>query len=498
MTNLSSVVKTKRVRNAVYNKPVVGIDEDTGEIVADFDSSGLPPVEMGDMHFLYRFIGEELELDDGTAEFHCTKIESIDIANAYLIEKALTSDSSSSQSSSLRQSSQALREYFQYLYDNNLSWHDFSPINREKPTYRFRRFLKRLANIGVEKEEDRIDEPLAVSTVKAYMRCVVNFYKILIEKGFKFNEAPYEYEEVTIYAENQSPNSMQKYRKIVIPSSNLRIKAKSQKSTIPNYLRAMSEYEFEQFDRQFRLRGWGVRKQVDGKLTRVNISTEIKLQLLLCRYAGLRTEESASIRLFQIFKPNEHQLKTGYVDIHLSPENFNDVKFDKARKVEVPANLMLSMYEYTKKSEYRAKKKKYTEKHPDANPKKIPAFINDDGNKVASNSLTTRFSEIRRAINLEQGINFTHKNHNLRSTYAVTRLRDRAKIHVAHGSQPYEAWEKALDHVKNRLGHESIATTQIYLLQAQDTTLEIDETVESILEFADNITPSKFQVFNED
>ncbi|WP_036800556.1 site-specific integrase [Photobacterium marinum] len=493
-TEICSYIKLRKVKDVYYRRPIC-IDEDTGELINELDMDSAP-IYLGNISFLFSFSVEEKYDKSGKhIDSKFIGVEPVDVANAFLIETALNGEAQDPDTT--KQMSDALRHYFQFLADKGLEWDKMPEIRRERPTFRFKRFMEQSANINVRNEADRTDDPLAISTVKAYMRHVTNFYKQMIKWRIPFENEPFNYEEVNVSIE-ASASDMSANQNMKITTTDLRIKAKTQKEEVANHLRSMSEGEWAAFDEVLRVDGFSLRKDKHkNQLVPMKLSIEVQYQMMLMRYSGLRIEEAASVRKPQIFKPTEEQLRKGYVEVRLSPSNFNKTKGDKSRTIEVPSRLMLNLYHYIKSKRYRTRESKYLEKHPAHVLAQVPLFINKSGCKVSASSLTTRFNEICLAIEQKLEQPFSHKTHNMRATYAVFRLRERAESLMEAGLPPAEAWSRSLDHVRCCLGHESHETTNTYLKQAQEDLVPAHEEMEDILEYADSLAGSKFNLGEE-
>lgn len=519
---LDVMVVSRLVKNVEYREPIVSFDKEADKVTWTFDETERPE-QLGDITFLYRVFVDK--------EGNAVNAKGIDEANAYLIDKALNGGKKDGKSTEA--DSKALAHFFEFLESEDLAqgkkrmqWDVMSVRKHKRPTYAFREHLKGLANIGVKNREDRTDDPLAISTVQSYMRAVVNFYKYHLKRAVKFENEPFLYEFVEITTDSTSASSMKGSQRFEVLTTDLRIQATEQKKKdgLPNKLRSLSKHEWNVLDEVIRKEGVRYVNK-NGVLRLARIPIEFKHIFGTQRWTGLRREEVLSLREHQVFKPSKDQIKKGYVEIKLAHKSFNDMKNDKERVVEFPAGLMSVLHEYTLNSRYIQRRDKYEAKvlakimkavadEPDFNrdikefeeetkerikkQKQTPLFISQLGDVYSKGTLNARFSEIRKVVSERLGRPFTHKPHNLRATYAVFRMRELAEAFINGGEDPGKAWLRALDHVKNYLGHEDDATTAKYLRQAKDDDVSAEEVAEDVMEFADSIAKSNFELEGED
>ncbi|HDS6858601.1 TPA: site-specific integrase, partial [Enterobacter asburiae] len=97
---------------------------------------------------------------------------------------------------------------------------------------------------------------------------------------------------------------------------------------------------------------------------------------------------------------------------------------------------------------YIKRRNRYQELYPE-NKDNPPLLLNQNGKPYASKTLDARWGEIRNAVRKELP-SFSHKFHNLRSTYAVERLKELLDAGLKEG--------KALDYLQSVMGHKSRAT----------------------------------------
>ncbi|SMF06733.1 Site-specific recombinase XerD [Alteromonadaceae bacterium Bs31] len=341
---------------------------------------------------------------------------------------------------------QALLHYYSFLRGKGMSW-DVMPIAlRNRPTYQFRKHLKDACLSG----------KIARSTAKNYIGVVVNFYKFYLAKGYKFENAPFKYEVVKVKREGGHESMRNSH--IYVDTSDLRLDL-PKSTTFGNVSRRLiplSEEEWNLVDRIYRVDGTAIQKSSGFEL-QVPISIEFKLIVALARYTGMRRQELVTFRARLVFKPSEAQLTKKYLvdteGVYIAPELGVDTKGSGGRTIELPSALMLALHRYTNSNRYIKRREKFEKNNPNeaANP---PLFIAQRGTFYTGKTLDARWGEIRNSAR-KTSQQFDHKFHNLRATYAVSRLKILLNNSLKEGD--------ALDYLQATMGHKHRATLLAYL-----------------------------------
>ncbi|MGL5668712.1 MAG: hypothetical protein ACRDD9_21625, partial [Shewanella sp.] len=362
--------------------------------------------------------------------------------------------------------SRALKHYFNFLTDENatrrengqseLLWNEMPVRENQRPTYRYRQCLK-----DCYKSADP-DVHLARTTCNAYLNRVVDFYKHYLKHGFHFRHEPFKYEFVTINIQNDY-TSMRALRHIEVHTTDLRLNLPKDRRKRPNPLTALAPYQWNALDNILRVSRKVLTKR-NGQLILSRFPEECSWILLVMRWTGLRREEVLTMRAGLIFKPSARQLRQGYVEVDIGPSVGVKTKFDKFRTIEMPSQLMAELYSYLQSPRYikRRDKHRLTLTAQQRQFGGDYLFLSESGIPYALTTLNARWSDIRRTLEppkLGLGESFEHKNHNLRSTYAVERFIGLLDKGVDDG--------KAFRFVQNYLGHEE-ETTRRYMSQARD------------------------------
>ncbi len=173
-------------------------------------------------------------------------------------------------------------------------------------------------------------------------------------------------------------------------------------------------------------------------------SASQRLLFDLMARVGLRSVEARTFPLSYVFNPSTRKaLKPGtFIDVRLDPRDM-EIKFDKPRVVHVPYNLMEDMYAYST----------FDRNASGFNPECKELILTTHGQRYSKDSAVTIFRY------LSDNVGFRVRPLMLRHSYAIHTLlllRSRPEIKL-----------EPLMYVRDRLGHESVQTTMIYLQQIE-------------------------------
>ena len=405
-------------------------------------------------------------------------------------------------------------EYDEYLFDELVDlprpvWNFMASRKEQRITYQYRAALKH----SVLKEPD-FKLSLARTTASAYMRAVVKFYSFHLRNGVEFNNPPFEYEVVRLHFA-AAASSMKAYMSKDTHTSDLRLnfpksKRNSGEAGEPDRrdLRPLTNQHWSEVE-NILLVTKRVIKNVKGHLRFVSLAEEYCLFFLVCRFTGLRKEETASLHSGQIVKPpsDNCMLRIGLGDEYGSLSKSKDGT-NKSRKTIIPSAIMQLLYEYTRSPRYLKRLKKFRELCEAKRDKEETAFFDSvdgvDENKnyvfisatgkpffIKLNELNNRWSEVRNTVTMISGQKMKESIHNLRPTFAVAIFRILLRKMTT---------DKALAAVAEVLGHDDMDTTLKYLKIAQDepTGDEIYEDVLDYLGVFDDLDDSKNSVMPRD
>ena len=346
---------------------------------------------------------------------------------------------------------QALHAYYQFLEDKQLAWDKFPPVKRLKPTYLFRSHLLKQIKNG----------ELAHSTASVRMNQIVNYYKWLMHDGYlkikNEKEAPFKMEFVSVQSTGMLAHISPTF---TVETSDLRIKVPKDASS--KNIRSLSPLSQESL----------------GILTQhlPSASEELRLQVLVSIDTGMRIQEVATLSLNALDTATPLAESEHRYEIVLSPQSTGvQTKYLKQRSVEISSELLTTLSEY-RTSERRIKRvNKLNTKLESLSVTELslkqeaierfelcerhePLFVSEQGNPVTAKSIEARWTEFRSSIK-KACPSFTHRFHDLRSTYGTYRLNDLLEA----GLSPMECMELLM----GWMGHRNESTTWKYLRYLQ-------------------------------
>lgn len=188
--------------------------------------------------------------------------------------------------------------------------------------------------------------------------------------------------------------------------------------------------------------------------------TAAKLLFNLMWRVGLRSCEARTFPLSCVFNPEARGdcARGKLIRVQLDPADM-ETKFGKPREVHVPFSLMQDLWDYVKHERNDLASKCMTEHSA--------AILNRDGLPYSKDSV----SEVMRAVSREVGFKVTALM--LRHSYAVhilVFLREKAREGKFKG--------EPLLYVRDRLGHEDVQTTLVYLEQINQLAAELVDAME--------------------
>ncbi|EDV7054894.1 site-specific integrase [Salmonella enterica subsp. enterica] len=340
----------------------------------------------------------------------------------------------------------ALLRYWKYLERENLEWNSFPPVNRLKPTYRFRS-----DDLLAATREGR----LAFSTANSCMGQVVRFYTWAIENHYltisSEKEAPFKIE----FVSRQNNDMLAHLRpRLLVQTSDLRIRVPRHSASVISPLTPLSMEHL-------------------GLMTaHLNSqSKEFILMSLLACESGLRLSEACSFTVNALQEARPASALKSRFHITIGPSTGVKTKFGKRRTIEVSATL-LNLLQHYALSERRTARLLKWQKHTQptktiapssfqprnhtggAVPRFEPLFISQQGNPVRPEVLNARWVAFRNTLRRKDP-GFRYRFHDLRSTYATYRLHNLLESGLSEG--------EALDCLMGWMGHTDESTTFKYI-----------------------------------
>jgi integrase len=328
-----------------------------------------------------------------------------------------------------------------------VSWDEFPPVKRLKPTYLFRSHLLKQIKQGT----------LAHSTASVRMNQIVSYYKWLMHDGYLYvkneKEAPFKMEFVSVQNSGMLAHISPTF---IVETSDLRIKVPRDADS--KNIRPLSPLS----------------RDALGILTQhlPQTSEELRLQALLAIDTGMRVEEVATLTLDALDTATPLAESQHRFEILLCPRSTGvQTKFRKTRTVEISSDLLQSLNEYRISERRLRRVAKMSEKikqlDSGATPfaqktveilehgeRHEPLFVSQQGNPATGKSIEARWVEFRAEIRKVEP-SFTHRFHDLRATYGTYRLSDllEAKLPVVDCMELLMGW----------MGHKDETTTWKYL-----------------------------------
>ncbi|MBF4232967.1 tyrosine-type recombinase/integrase, partial [Vibrio anguillarum] len=183
-------------------------------------------------------------------------------------------------------------------------------------------------------------------------------------------------------------------------------------------------------------------------------SEELRLQVLVSIDTGMRIQEVATLSLNALDTATPLAESEHRYEIVLSPQSTGvQTKYLKQRRVEISSELLTTLNEY-RTSERRIKRVNKLNVKLESLPENAPSlkqdaierfelcerheplFVSEQGNPVTAKSIEARWTEFRTSIKKKYP-SFTHRFHDLRSTYGTYRLNDLLEA----GLSPMECME---------------------------------------------------------
>tara|TARA_B100001179_G_scaffold219474_1_gene193167 strand:- start:10732 stop:12057 length:1326 start_codon:yes stop_codon:yes gene_type:complete len=396
------------------------IDTCTGELSICFEGTGN---HLGKLPLLFE--------DDG---------ESIRAANIWLIHLK-----ANLRKKTVNTQAQALLHYFTYLKDIGMEWDEMPIALRLRPTYGFRKHLREAYKSG----------NIARSTANSYMGSVINFYKFYLARKHSFENPPFRYEAVRIGTQGSHEHMRNSFIHVDTTDLRLRLPSDTSHNGLSRKLMPLTMPEWTITEKHYKKLNTGITNRGNKEKT-VALAKEFQIAVELSRYSGLRNSEIVSLRATAIYKPNSEQLRKKYLinseGLSLDPRLGVRTKNGTIRTAEIPSDLMNRLHEYVNSPRYIKRRKLYEKNNPEGN--EPPLLLNNSGQSYSPKSIDARWGELRNAVKKELP-SFNHKFHNLRSTYAIERLKELLNSGLKEG--------KALDYLQAVMGHKHRATLLGYL-----------------------------------
>ena len=365
----------------------------------------------------------------------------VNIANLWLRELAQHLKDISS-------NARALRSYWDFLESNDLKWDNFLMPKSHKPTYRWRNKLKKLADAG----------QFSYKTANKYVSHVVSFYKWAIQNNhIRFDNilfGPFVFQYIKVPSNDGTLINVQ--------TTDLRIR-------VPN------NDNDENFSRQTLHPLFREEIILLAKVLAESRNDEFRLIIGTAISTGMRVGEVTTFPISLIYRP---PLATKRIEVNIGPKFGVSTKFGKERTIEMPTNLMMSLFNYSiSERRIRRLENSYFKNEFE------PLFITQRGNNYTRCSINKLWSDMRGLIQNTHNVTFGHKPHDTRSTYGTYRLESL----LNNGIPPADA----LKLIKGWMGHKSVKDTWNYIrfLEERKIRRESMAMLDSLMEGAIHYPP---------
>ncbi|HHL8922768.1 site-specific integrase [Enterobacter roggenkampii] len=366
----------------------------------------------------------------------------------------------------------ALTLFFSFLEREQLSWSDMPRASHMRPLYRFRDYL--------QAQHDEVDPQsgkrrLASSTAKSYRGAVVGMYVYWMGYGDVFQRPPCQFSEINI-ADERMLGHINRYIKVQTTDLKITARDKVKQSRLPNHLRPLLKEQRPELQSLL-----GVLKEgrsytkINDKYIPKTIAPEIRIAIYLALYTGMRRMEvlTFSSTLIQPTSVDENT-----ITVMIGPGNHCHTKRGESGEIKIPVWLMRQLYAYKQSARYRKRLSKYLQLTPDSSARQHPPLLlNNRGYPYNENSLNARWGEIRNAVRIDFKMpTFSHKFHNLRSTYATYLTIALMQLtypgsHPRNPGEPVMTRDQVESEVQARLRHSSPQTTSLYVKFWEDNYL---------------------------
>lgn len=319
------------------------------------------------------------------------------------------------------------------------------------------------------------------STTNNYITVVINFYKWLHANGLFFitsEKKPFEFKEITkrmskgINQHDLLGHINSRNRVLYVQTTDVKKRFPKVQSRQPHQtLKPMTEEHKEIFLDHLK------------SLPHTYSNKTLSLMLRLTIETGLRVDEIVSFPALGIHQPTSD---VESIPFGIGPYNGCKTKFKKVRNIKISYGLMLELDEYLHSEDRKSmlekrisqlekqhKKEAETQKEmhiinggtedtfesmefDESKHQKVQSlFVNTNGLPFQKNTLQSKLSEIRAAIQ-EKHPNWYYRAHDLRSTFATHWLKREAARRVT-------VFDILISELADLMGHNSTHTTQKYI-----------------------------------
>lgn len=341
--------------------------------------------------------------------------------------------------------------FLRFLEEFNIDYTEFPRFKLHRPTYRFHGYLKNRIHEG----------KMSPTTAKRSIGSVIGFYRFLQnEKALSPSHPMWDIKDQ--YLTFKDARGFELNKKIEV--TDIRIKAPKQTDPYDGFindgenLRPLPQHE----------QRWIFEALADLQ----NPEMTLIHALMVLTGARIQTALTFKVRHFR----KEFPIEVGEIRIPVGPGTSVDTKNDKRLTIHIPRWLYESLREYTYSA--RSIKRRKLTKGGDSEDQYL--FLTQQGSpyyqqKIEALTFNPEYEQRHREkgqtlrvfirdriipwVRKRYDINFHYRPHDLRATYGM----NLTEIQLDLVEKKQKSLAQARDFVKTRMGHESSATTDLYL-----------------------------------
>lgn len=342
-----------------------------------------------------------------------------------------------------------LAAFRRFLEEDGINYTDFPRRKPLRPTYRYRAWLQQLIEAG----------EIAPATARRRIAAVIGFYRWLVNEELLTPENPL-WEEHDVYIQLTDSKGFRRSRAVTATDLSVRVPTQNDPyaGTVNDggHLRPLPIEE--QLAILEALRHLG--------------NTEMTLVHMIALFTGARIQTVLTFRVGHVMRPI--QAKEAEVRLPVGPGTGIDTKNDKRMSLHLPAWLYEKLRTYAGSKRARARRMKAGEDRPEQylflTSRGAPMYAGKDlleydaqatirhqkqGQAVRQYMRDFIIPEVQKRL----GSEFHYRFHDLRASFGMN-LTDQQLALVQQGRSTLH---QVREFVKTRMGHESSATTDLYL-----------------------------------
>jgi integrase len=460
----------------------VASENDDGAIAVTIPKSALTPG--GTYHVRHKRVAGESERRDGKPRWVEHRFNLFPIildgmgvpwaeANVYLLSRL--EDAVMPAMSTYSSIAEDLAAYRRFLDETRLDWLHFPSQKLSRPTYRYNGHLKSLLSAG----------EIATATAKRRMGTVIGFYNWLKRENVLMPEHP-PWKEADRYIDIKDRYGFKHLKKVVTTDVSIRIAKQDDPydGTINDdgKLRPLSQDE----------QAW----LIDALVSLGN--TEMTLIHLMGLLTGARIQTILTLRVRHVQQEVGDDQKERTLRLPVGPGTGIDTKWDKQMVLHIPIWFYRMLRTYAHSD--RARKRREQAAGGDSQNQYLflsvrsnPLYRSKEASRAFDATNALRHAKVGQGVRQfitdyvipyvrqQYGVkNFRYRFHDTRATFGMN-LTDHQFDLVEQGKTTLKA---VREFVKTRMGHESSATTDLYLhyRQTQKLVRRVGEEYESHLQ----------------